>query len=95
MESRTLRSVFSVAEILVGLGLVAFGAYSLWLTRDCPPDALDCVAWGALGAAIFYIPGILVVATGCISYYWRRPPLVIIQALLAAALIAFFVWLGI
>lgn len=92
MQSKTLRSVFSVAEILLGLVLFAIGSYSLLLNLDCPPDAFECVGWGQLGAAMFLLPGIILVAAGSLSYFWRRSPLIIIQAVLASILIVYFVW---
>ena len=72
--------------------LVALGAYSLILNLECPPDAADCVGWGLLGAALFLIPGVLVVAAGILSYFRRTLRLVAIQAFLIGILAAYFVW---
>jgi hypothetical protein len=93
MESRTLRSVLSIVEILLGVGLILIAVYSLWLNRNCPPDGLNCSALGALSAFIFSINGFLLLGVGVISYYWRRLPLVVIQVPFAVALFAFYVWL--
>ncbi len=93
MKSKRLRSVFSIIEILLGLSLIAIAAYSLWLNRNCSPTGHECAALGALTAIVFSISGFLVAATGCVSYYWRRLQIVVIQLPLAATLIAFYIWL--
>ena len=92
MRRSTLRSIFSVAEIVLGLVLVALGTYSLIMNLECPPDAVDCVGWGLLGAAMFLIPGILVVAAGTLSYIRKTLRLVAIQAVLIGILAAYYVW---
>ncbi len=92
MQKITLRSVFSVAEIVIGLISVGIGSFSLLLNLKCPPDAFDCVGWGVLGAAMFLIPGILVMGAGVLSYVRRQIPLLIIQAVLIGILVPYFVW---
>jgi hypothetical protein len=69
---------------------MALGAYSLWLNLECPPQAHDCVGWGLLGAAMFLIPGILVVAAGLVSYFRRSLSLLAIQLVLVGILGAYF-----
>jgi len=86
--------VFSVAELALGLTLVALGSYSLWSMRDCPPTAHDCVGWSLLGGAMFLPPGVLVTIAGALSYSWRRMPVVLIQSILIGVLIAYYFLMG-
>jgi len=86
--------VFSVAELVLGLTLVALGSYSLWSMRDCPQTAHDCVGWGLLGAAMFLPPGVLVATAGALSYLWRRMPVALIQSILIGVLIAYYFLMG-
>ena len=92
MQTKLLRSVFSTAELVVGLALVALGSYSLWSMRDCPATSHDCV--GLLGGAMFLPPGILVSIAGALSFSWKRAPLALIQSLLIGVLIAYYLLMG-
>ena len=85
---------FSVAELSLGLGLVALGAYSLWSMRDCPETAHDCVGWSLLGGAMFLPPGIFIATAGAVSYACRRVPVALVQLFLIAALIAYYFLMG-
>ena len=89
-----MRSVFSVAELLLGLTLVALGSYSLWSMRDCPPTAHDCVGWSLLGGAMFLLPGLLVATAGTLTFAWRRVPVALIQSLLIGVLVAYYFLMG-
>lgn len=93
MHSITSRSVFSLAEMAVGLVSAALGSYFLFLNLDCPPEVGgECTAWGWLGAAMFLFPGIIVLVAGALSYFWKSMPLVKIQLGLIGILVAYFVW---
>jgi hypothetical protein len=94
VQTKLLRSVFSVTELVLGLTLVALGSYSLWSMRDCPQTAHDCVGWSLLGGAMFLPPGILVTTAGALSCAWRRAPITLIQSLLIGALIAYYFLMG-
>lgn len=94
MQTRLLRSVFSVAEFALGLTLVALGSYLLWSMRDCPQTSHDCVGWSLLGGAMFLPPGVLVATAGALSYSWRRMPVALIQSVLIGALMAYYVLMG-
>ena len=94
MQTKILRSVLAVAELVLGLALVALGSYSLWSMRDCSQIAHDCVGWSLLGGAMFLPPGILVTTAGVLSYAWRRAPIALIQTLLIGALIAYYFLMG-
>jgi len=86
--------MFSVAELVLGLTLIALGSYSLWSMRDCPPIAHDCVGWSLLGGAMFLPPGVFVATAGALSYSWRRVPVALIQSLMIGVLIAYYFLMG-
>ncbi len=92
MQRSTYRSAFSITEIVFGLILAAIGAYSLLLNLECRPDAIECVGWGLLGAAIFLIPGVLFVAAGTLSYFCKIASLASIQLVFIVILITYYVW---
>ncbi len=89
------RSVFSAAEIVLGLALVAFGTYPLLVEPECSSTEIvaDCMGWGDIGLMMFLLPGIFVVSIGCISYFWIESSLPVLQATLFGVLSVYFLWL--
>ena len=94
MQTSLLRTLFSVAEQVLGLTLIALGSYSYLSIGDCPPDVGECVGWGLLGAVTFLLPGVLITAAGAFTYFWRSAPLVLIQLVLVVVLTSFYFLMG-
>lgn len=86
------RRFVSCLEILVGLGLFAYGMYWIWVGGSCPDTAHDCVGWTILTAAAFYVPGFFIAIAGAISLIWKKLSLALIQATLVVVLVSLNTW---
>ena len=91
MKVVTLQTAFAVTEIVIGLIFIGLGSFSLLLNLKCPPESLDCVGWGILGAAMFLIPGGFIAAAGTLSYRTNRYPFGAVQAALIGILILYYI----
>ena len=90
---KRFRSALSIVEILLGSILIVMAVYGVWINRHCSPDGHDCGALGAIVIFYFFVIGLMILAAGGASYYWRKLPLLALQMPLSVALIAFHLWL--
>ncbi len=93
MRQLTFRLLFSAAEVTLGFALAAFGSYLIFVKPVCPPNSFDCPDRSQYGAMIFLVPGLLIAFIGCLSYFWERPSLPVVQVSLGASLSVYFMWL--
>lgn len=90
MKAARLQTAIAIAEIVIGLLLVAMGLSFLILNLQCPAESSDCAAWGILGAAMFLIPGVFIAVAGALYYRTKRFPFGVLQTALIGALIVYY-----
>lgn len=91
MKVATLQTAIAITEIVIGLIFMTLGSFSLLSNLKCPPESHDCVGWGILVAAMFLVPGGLIVAAGTLSYRTKRFPFGVVQAALIGVLIVYYI----
>jgi hypothetical protein len=90
---KSFRSALSIVEILLGLILIAVAVYGAWINRHCSLDGYDCGALGAIVVFYFFVIGLMTLAVGGASYYWRKPPLLAFQVPFSVVIVVFHLWL--